>query len=943
MGVLDHWNRRTVEYIKPHLSAAHSDVRIATGYFTVQGYDLLRESLSGKRVYILVGYDEASRERLRQAMIDNLEAHLRHWDADNRRLAVLSMVEQLQNKALNVKERVSEALDFTDSRIRNQDHSKLYIIDERLALVGSSNLSVSGLRLNHEGMAAVDDPERVHYWMDQFENYWTDPDTIDLTEALLAVLLRWLKLEIPFDIYLKTIEALVSSEELEKPRPGYRMPLTYQWVVIKRILRQLEDWRGAMLVASTGLGKTVMATHTALMMREQRNQIRNVIVIAPKGVRANWIQALNSAGLNYQFFVRELLDQPEKRKKGKAHQVQDMLASLEQVDDQYLLIIDESQHFSNRVTTKNKKRRSFQRLERVVREKQPFVLLLTATPYTKDVSDINNQLALLPPTAPPADFSIADHGQMQMNSIQHDGETTRWWVDDTEDFFEQFVEEVPVTTIISTSTVARDFATSTDHGDYVEFPDGNQGWIPRIELRKIKTPVPLESEISAALEAGVFRHKVQSFQIRGRWHRSKDTVERLLRTAWASSPLALQDVVLNTMSDSYDVDFETALDVRQQWLEPIFHRLRDWDYRDDVKFMELVEHVRHFHAQGKKVIIFTERLATAVYLEEGLQQMIPGLWVANTVARTEAGTFESKSIDEVTELVIDFAPTANEDKRRELRGPDNPGYSYSVLISTDAYGVGVNLQDASVVISYDLAWTAAPIIQRAGRILRFWREPRTVMLYVFVPGLSRPGEAHRSVIKVEDRLRKLQHRTEVAEQFSELPMIPQGETAQYASLSGLAGVAVEDIGLVDSGQLQEFNAISPFLRHYQAYYEHIGRARNLGEDLTSALEYSRKVPHIYVLMRHEGAYHWAMLNLSTGQLENFKEDELLRIIDCEPDTLPAPVDPDLIEQEAQRCKRRWCKEMGIDNVGAVERICALYLMPQQQDGDEGFLSQITGI
>ena len=47
--------------------------------------------------------------------------------------------------------------------------------------------------------------------------------------------------------------------------------------------------------------------------------------------------------------------------------------------------------------------------------------------------------------------------------------------------------------------------------------------------------------------------------------------------------------------------------------------------------------------------------------------------------------------------------------------------------------MGINLQDASVVINYDLSWTTIEPIQRAGRILRPWIEPRTVRLYSFVP------------------------------------------------------------------------------------------------------------------------------------------------------------------------------------------------------------------
>src|SRR5690606_20499920 len=152
-------------------------------------------------------------------------------------------------------------------------------------------------------------------------------------------LLAWLALDSPFDIYLKTIAALVAAEDVPAPRATYKMPMAYQGVVINRMLRQLEEWRGAMLVASTGLGKTVMATHTALMMRERRNAIRNILVFAPKAVGPDWEASMDSAGLNCTVFVMELLDQPGKRRRGRAREVERIITALNRVDEQYLIII----------------------------------------------------------------------------------------------------------------------------------------------------------------------------------------------------------------------------------------------------------------------------------------------------------------------------------------------------------------------------------------------------------------------------------------------------------------------------------------------------------------------------------------------------------------------------------------------------------------------------
>ena len=134
-------------------------------------------------------------------------------------------------------------------------HAKLYIVDETAAAVGSSNLTISGLLRNTEGMSLVTDPERVRFWVQQYDDYWNAPDTYDLTQALLEALLRWLELSPPYDVYLKTIKALVPEDPTLPPRDDYKMPVKFQLVVIERVLRQLDEWRGAMLVPRQGLVK----------------------------------------------------------------------------------------------------------------------------------------------------------------------------------------------------------------------------------------------------------------------------------------------------------------------------------------------------------------------------------------------------------------------------------------------------------------------------------------------------------------------------------------------------------------------------------------------------------------------------------------------------------------------------------------------------------------
>lgn len=926
MNTLDHWDRDTVTFLRKQLAKAVKEIRIATGFFTIQGYDLLRKALDKKHVSILVGFDENSAERLKAKMVEDIMAHLARWDVQDRREAVLDLVSKIQAGALRIVEHEVETL--TDARIRRGDHAKLYIIDNHLILVGSSNLTYSGLRANYEAVSGNDDSVRVQQWLTWFQQYWDAKDTYDLTQALLEALLRWLELALPYDVYLRTILALVREDDTVAPRTSYKTPVQYQQVVIERILRQLKAWRGAFLVASTGLGKTIMATHAAYRLRME-NEILNVMVFAPKQMRPDWERALSSAGLSYEIYTRDLLDQPETKNN---HQVRRMVLALKNVDEKYIIFIDESQRFRNRINaTGDRDRHSFTRLVDIIERKQPKVILLTATPFAKGVEDLNNQLYLLPHTAPRntvrSDGQLAFEGMADYVLEQH-----IWSVSDTDDFFEKFMD-LPVCTVISTSQVAKNFATKTDEGEYIDFGE-HRRWLPQIEIRKVKTPLPLEVEMSQALDNGYFKHEMVSFKSRIGFHRTESTVEQNATVAWMSSPLALQEVIQKTIGNDYDVSFIRPQADRQATLGSILDKLIAFTYEDDQKLQALLYYLKQFVANHQKVIVFTERLATAVYLEKAICALLPQVQVANVVQEVEPGTYELKDFDtEVYDLILDFAPEANEDKIDEKR----KAKKLDVFITTDAYSAGVNLQDASVVISYDIAWTPEIIIQRAGRILRFWTKPRRVSLFVFVANFMHDMERQRESQRVEQRMRKLVQRTRHAEKFSELPIIPEGESASYEALGPLAQVTIEALGLVDITEIEEFSGVSQFLMHITELNQNQEYARKIPDDITSALKYQGEQHLIYLLLRYQAEYHWVLYDLGSRQLVNLKEDALLEILRCTHGIPPATVDPRTIETYAQKAKHLWSQHMHIEVPESVERICAMYLLPET--ADEGAIFQ----
>jgi len=868
----------------------------------------------------MVGYDEASQEQLREHLIAAIMCHLSQWDAPNRREAVQDLVHKLQNGQLQLVEQGD--WQAVDARFRKRDHAKLYIFDEDRAAVGSSNLTVSGLLHNTEAMNLITEPARLSFWVAQYEQYWQAPDTYDLTQSLLETLLRWLALSPPYDVYLKTILALVPEDPSKAPQSNYKMPVRYQQVVIERVLRQLQEYRGAMLVASTGLGKTVMAKHIAYRLREQR-EIYNVIVFAPKQVHRDWELELDSAGLNHKIFTRNLLD----RNIGTGKESTALQYALEQIRENHLIIVDESQYFRNRLQADgNRNRRSFIRLLEAANKRGARIILLTATPLGKDVGDLNNQLNLLPHTAPTSYFKPS--GQAVMPGIgEHLIEPNAWQVHEGDNFFEEFIN-LPVCTIISTSQVAKNFAERVPEGDYILFGKEKR-WLPQISISTVTVPAPFEESMGQALHQQIFYHELRSFPTRTGWSRTQTNIVRQAETAWASSPAALREVVQQTLTSSYDVAFIHSEEYRTRWLEPLLREIDAMPYAMDTKFQALQHLLQDFQKRGEKVVIFTERLATALYLEKGLAAALPGLKVANSVERTENGA-KLREFDDTYELVKRFAPEANRDKITEADLQE----TYDVFISTDAFSAGVNLQDASVVISYDLAWTADIIIQRAGRILRFWKEPRRVHLYAFLGNYAAYQEGRWQTQQAKNRINLLRQRSEQAQKFSGgLPILPEAENIVYESLADLPGVSMDHLGLVDTGEIEEFTGVSKFLIHITELRQNQERANEIPDDISSTLAYPGNERLIYLLLRHENRYYWTLYDIAGKLLRTIQEDKLLDLIQCAEETPTAPISADMVEEEAQQCRSLWVEQNPHLPHEDIERICALYLSPASENAE----------
>jgi superfamily II DNA or RNA helicase len=146
-----------------------------------------------------------------------------------------------------------------------------------------------------------------------------------------------------------------------------------------------------MLVASTGLGKTVVAVHVALHLKDE-DLIDNVMIISPKAVANEWKKEMRLAALPFEHFVKQTFDKEKNKSLLQFDEVKETT-----YQQRWLLIIDESQDFRNRFyqdlfnLKKNPKEKlAFTRLREFIKEGKIKVLLLTGSPYAKDIDVLHS-------------------------------------------------------------------------------------------------------------------------------------------------------------------------------------------------------------------------------------------------------------------------------------------------------------------------------------------------------------------------------------------------------------------------------------------------------------------------------------------------------------------------------------------------------------------------
>ncbi len=484
------------------LGEAHQ-LDVAVGYFNLRGWRLIAEAVDamprrgeGPKARILVGMAEnPSDEMLREAdgrtlprMDNNRKAKLRDdtvgefrhqlevgvpTDSDERSLRALER--QISDGDVEVRFHASRRL-----------HAKLYLchrdssIAPRVGYVGSSNLTKAGLTEQGElsvDVLDVDGTEKLHAW---FEDRWDDshPVDLDLAEAIRNSWAAETQIG-PYLVYLKMAYHL--SEEARKGLVAYGLPaslegdlLDFQAAAVKIAARIVMNKGGAMIGDVVGLGKTLVGTATARLLQDEQGY--ETLVVCPKNLVGMWEEYL------HRYEVRGRVE--------SLSMVHKTLTGDERLGRHRLVIVDEAHNL------RSPKRRDYQAVREYIKDNESKALLLTATPYNKEFSDLAAQLGLFIPDDRDLGLrpqrAIDEKGEYEFDRLCGDSTVTSLPAFKKSEHIEDWQALMSLYLIRRTRRfVEENYAVEDADGRrYLEFGNGEKFFFPK------RTAVPISSAVS---------------------------------------------------------------------------------------------------------------------------------------------------------------------------------------------------------------------------------------------------------------------------------------------------------------------------------------------------------------------------------------------------------------------------------------------------------------
>ncbi len=419
--IIDNQTTKLVDVIHTILPGTKA-ARFAVGYFFLSGLESVSSVLNNvQELRLLIG-NTSNRETIEQiaegyrrleqiqevvesqAFPKRVEQNLRARqtaEAIGESLAVMDQTDEAECLVSLLVKLIEENRLKVRVYTKGRLHAKAYIFDyapvfdqagnpiprqeKGIAVVGSSNFTLSGVNSNTELNVLVHGNENHEQLGEWFERLWAESQ--DFEQGLMEELRKgWPLAQVtPYDIYLKTMYELV-KDRLDGEGEAeflWQSEITavltdFQRNAVRRAAQIIREYGGCFVSDVVGLGKSYIGA--AIVKHFERTDRVRSLILCPAPLVKMW-EHYNEA---YELNARVL-------SLGMLHEADDgtnILLDEEIYRDRDFVLVDESHNFRNPGTQR------YKLLQAYLQTGDRRCCLLTATPRNKTAWDIYHQILL---------------------------------------------------------------------------------------------------------------------------------------------------------------------------------------------------------------------------------------------------------------------------------------------------------------------------------------------------------------------------------------------------------------------------------------------------------------------------------------------------------------------------------------------------------------------
>lgn len=261
-------------------------------------------------------------------------------------------------------------------------------------------------------------------------------------------------------------------------------------------------------------------------------------------------------------------------------------------------------------------------------------------------------------------------------------------------------------------------------------------------------PIPIGAQDAALLDAHIYDEDIEgsdsdidlfdpeeespTVEVKPAGLNTADDYKKRATEVYQTYATALKKRFRWLRSDLFIPALKTDLLTDAEKLMKVLKKSGEWDPAKDSKLQALLALLTKSHPKDK-VIVFTQFADTVRYLGNELRAR--GVQSAASV---------TGSSSDPTSYAWRFSPVSN--NKQDLI-PSNE--QLRVLVATDVLSEGQNLQDAAIIVNYDLPWAIIRLVQRAGRVDRIGQQSDKILCYSFLP-----ADGVERVIRLRSRVRQ---------------------------------------------------------------------------------------------------------------------------------------------------------------------------------------------